>query len=186
MKKIIAMLLALVLLLVPMSLNVSATAINADEQRILDCLSQKITFNDATFKIPTNYVKQAENYLKTIDATKQQADNAIAYIEAAAEIVKDSHITSTADLKVLAYADKKAILENGQKAAEALGATLVYEGDHVVVTNAEGVIVFDDNPIIKVTGAGVDFTGIAVSATVVVLVLAAAFVVARKKGLITK
>lgn len=186
MKKIIATLLAFVLLLVPMSLTASAVAINADEQRILDCLYQKATFNNATFIIPVNYVKQAENYFKTIDATKEQADKAISYIEAAAKIVKESDIKTTADLKVLPYPDKKAVLENGQKAAAAVGATLVYVGDHVVITNAEGVTVFDDNPIIKVTGPEVDFTSVAVSATVVLLVLAAAFVVARKKGLITK
>ncbi len=186
MKKIIAMLLAVVLLLVPMSLTASATAINADEQRILDCLSQVVKFNDAEFHIPANYVKQAENYLKTVDATKEQADQAIAFIEQAAVIVKDSHITSTADLDVLSYEDKHEILECGKKAALACGAVLVYDGDHVVITNEAGEEVFNDDPIIKTTGAGVDFTSVAVSASVVVVLLAAAFVVAGKKGLFVK
>lgn len=186
MKKIIAMLLAVVLLLVPMSLTASATAINADEQRILDCLTQKAGINGATFKIPLNYITQAENYLKTVDVTKEQADEVISFLEKAIKIVKDSHITQTTDLDVLPYEDKEIILDCGKKAAAAAGATLIYDGDHVVITNAEGVEVFNDDPIVKTTGAGVDFTTVAVSAFVVVALLSAAFVVARKKELFVK
>lgn len=186
MKKIIAVLLALILLLIPMSLTASATAINADEQRIIDCLSQKATINDVEFNIPKNYVTQAENYLKTVDVTTEQADEIIAYLEQAIEIIKDSHIKSTTDLDVLSYADKKEILDCGKKAALVVGAVLVYDGDHIVITNEAGEIVFNDDPIVKTTGANVDFTSIAVSAGVVVLLLAASFVVARKKGLFVK
>lgn len=184
MKKIIALLLAVVLLLVPMSITASATAINADEQRILDVLTQKSKINGATFKIPANYITQAENYLKTIDATKAQADEAIAFIEQAITVVEDSHITKSTDLDILPYEQKQEILDCGKKAALAVGAVLVYDGDHVVVTNEAGEVVFDDDPIVKTTGAGVDFTAITVSAAALVVLLAAAFVVARKKGFV--
>ena len=186
MKKIIAVLLALILLLVPMSLTASATAINADEQRILDVLSRKETFNGVEFKIPKNYVTQAENYLKTVDVSKEKADEAISYLEQAAEVIKASHITKTTDLDVLSYAEKKEILECGQKAALAAGAVLVYDGDHVVITNEAGEEVFNDAPIIKTTGANVDFTSVVVGAAAVLVLLAASFVVARKKGLFVK
>ena len=77
MKRIIAVLLSLMLILIPMSITASAAAINDDEQRIIDCLSQKAEINGKKFIVPKNYVTQAENFLKTIDATKAQADEII-------------------------------------------------------------------------------------------------------------
>ena len=186
MKRIIAVLLSLMLILIPMSITASAAAINDDEQRIIDCLSQKAEINGKKFIVPKNYVTQAENFLKTIDATKAQADEIIACVEETIKILKASKLTKTSDLKVLPYEDKAQILALGKQAAAAVGGVLVYDGELVIVTNAEGETVFSDAPIVKTTGAQLDYTSVAAFAAVVVLVLATSFVVARKKGLFVK
>lgn len=186
MKRIIAILLSLMLIMIPMSITASATAINADEQRIIDCLSQKAEINGKKFIVPKNYVTQAENFLKTIDATKAQADEIISCVEDAIDILKESDLKKTSDLKVLPYEDKAEILALGKKAAQAVDCVLIYDGKNVVVTNAAGDTVFNDAPIVKTTGAEFDYTSVVVTVAALTLIVAAAFVVSKKSGLFSK
>ena len=186
MKKVIAILLSLMLVVIPMSITASATAINADEQRVIDCLSQKAEVNGKKFIVPKNYVTQAENFLKTIDATKAQANEIISCVEEAIDILQASDLTKTSDLKVLPYEDKAQILALGKKAAQAVDCVLIYNGKNVVVTNAKGETVFDDAPIVKTTGVDFDYTSIVVTVAAITLIVAAAFVVSKKSGLFVK
>ena len=187
MKRILTVLLAIVLLIVPMAMSVSAAGdINANEQKILEELRTELKIGNKTFAVPKEYVTEAENYFKTIDVTEAQATEIIGYIVEGEEILVAQNITKTTDLKVLAPEIKKQILKLGQDAVAVTGGVLIYDGKNVVITNAAGQIVFDAAPIIKQTGAEADFTAIIIAAAAVVVLLGSAIVVAKKKALFVK
>ena len=78
------------------------------------------------------------------------------------------------------------ILDLGKKAVAVTGGVLTYDGKNVTITNAEGKVVFDAAPVVKQTGAEVDFTAIVLAAIAVVAMLGAAIVVAKKNALFVK
>ena len=188
MKKILAIILAIIVLVVPMTVCVSAAGdINADEQRIITELKKEIKIGTKTFVVPKEYVNQAQNYFKTIDVTKTQADEIIGYINRGVGILQTSNkITTTTDLKVLVKADKEEILELGKMAVAVTGGVLTYNGSTVNIKNAAGQTVFDSAPIVKQTGTDVDFTAISIAAVAIVTLLGAAFIVSKKNGLFVK
>lgn len=187
MKKICAILIALVLLIVPMTLSVSAAGdINANEQKVITAISEKVTIEGKTFKIPSEYITQASNYFKTIDMTEAQATEILGYLKEGKEIIVAQKLTSTTNLDTLSAATKQEILELGKKAAAAAGAVLTFDGEKVVIKNAAGQEVFNAAAVVKQTGVEVDFTSIAIIAASVVALLAAAIVVAKKSGLLVK
>ncbi len=186
MKKLAVIILAIALLIVPMSISASAEgAINEFEQKVLDAIDEHIKVDDKTFHVPDDYVVQAENFLKTIDMTEAQSKTILEKIADTKEIIVADHIHSTADLKVLPAAEKQKILDNGKAAAAAVNAELTYDGADVTVTYNNNEI-FSDAPIIKVTGAEVDYTATVLSVAGIVAVLVAAAAVAQKKGLLVK
>ena len=185
MKKVFAILLTIAILIVPMSFGVSAEgALNAEELKILEALKGTVTVNGVEFHIPDNYVTQAENYLKTHDVTKVEAEEILGYIDEGKNIVKESNLKSTSDLKVLPQEDKQKILDLGKKASAVVEATLTYDGkDVTIVANNSGETLFDAAPVVKTTGAD-GFGLIAIIASSVVVLLGAAFVASKKLGLI--
>lgn len=186
MKKLAALILAIALLIVPMSISASAdAALNEFEKKVLAALDENVKVDDAIFHLPQEYITQAENFLKTIDMTETQSKEILAKIDASKEIVVAGHITSSADLKVLPAAEKQKLLDNGKAAAAAVNAVLTYDGADVEVTHG-GKTVFEDAPIVKVTGADVDYTALLLAVAGVVAVLVAAAAVASKKGLLVK
>ena len=187
MKKLAVIILAIALLIVPMSISASAAgAINTYEQAVLDALNENVEIADGKyFHVPDEYITQAENFLKTIDMTETQSKTILEKIADTKEIILENDVTVTSDLKVLPQAEKQKILDNGKAAAAAVGAVLTYDGADVKVTY-NGTPVFEDAPIIKVTGAEVDYTAIVLSVVGVVAVLVAAAAVAQKKGLLVK
>ena len=187
MKKICSILLALVLLIVPMAITASAAGdLNANEQKIITELKKEVKIGDKTFAIPKEYVTEAENYFKTIDISETQADEILGYIAEGEALIVAQNITGTTDLKKLPADVKDEILQLGKDAVAVTGGTLTYDGNHVVIKNAAGQIVFDAAPIVKQTGAEVDFTAIVLSALAVIAVLGAAEIVAKKKALFVK
>lgn len=189
MKKIIAIILTVMVLVVPFTVSVAAAgAINTDEQRILDVLRTEVKVNGKTFTVPVEYVNQSENYFKTIDVTKEQADEIIGYINRGIGILEMSKKlnATTEDLKILVRADKKEILELGKKAVAVTGGVLTYNGSTVNIKNADGKTVFDSAPIVKQTGLEVDFSSIIIAAVSVITLLITAFVVSKKNGLFEK
>ncbi len=187
MKKICSILLALVLLIVPMTISVSAAGdLNANEQKIITELKKEVKIGNKTFAIPKEYVTEAENYFKTIDVSDVQATEILGYIADGEELIVAQNITGTTDLKTLPANVKDEILDLGKKAVAVTGGTLTYDGKHVVIKNAAGQIIFDAAPIVKQTGAEVDFTAIALAAAGILVVLGAAIVVAKKKALFVK
>ena len=187
MKKICSILLALVLLIVPMAITASAAGdLNANEQKIITELKKEVKIGDKTFAIPKEYVTEAENYFKTIDISETQADEILGYIAEGEALIVAQNITGTTDLKKLPADVKDEILQLGKDAVAVTGGTLTYDGNHVVIKNAAGQIVFDAAPIVKQTGAEVDFTAIVLATIAVVAILGAAIVVAKKKALFVK
>ena len=186
MKKLALIVLAIALLIVPMSVCASAApALNDYEKAIIASLDENIKVDDLIYHIPQDYVTKAENFLKTVDITKAQHDEIMKKIDAAKEIVVVDHITSDEDLKVLPQGEKEKLLKLGQEAAAAAEAVLTYDGKNVTVTH-NSTTVFEDAPIVKVTGAEADFTAIALAVAGVVALLTASVVVASKKGLLSK
>lgn len=189
MKKILAVLLAIMILVVPMAICASAAGdINADEQRIITELKKEIKIKGNTFAIPAKYVTQAENYFKTIDVSATQADEIIGYINRGVNVLLSTTATikGTTDLKVLPRADKEEILDCGKKAVAVTGGVLTYNGTTVNIKNAAGQQVFDSAPIIKQTGMEINFTAIIIAAVAIITLLGAAFVVSKKNGLFVK
>ncbi len=187
MKKLAVIILAIALLIVPMSISASAAdaAINEFEKKVIESLDENVKVDDLIFHIPQEYITQAENFMKTIDMTEQQANEILALIKECKDIVVAGHIHSTSDLKVLPQSEKQKLLDKGQAAAAVVDAVLTYDGADVKVTYG-GTTVFEDAPIIKVTGADTDYTALVLSVAGVVVALAAAAVVASKKGLLAK
>ncbi len=186
MKKLAVIILAIALLLVPMSISASAeSAINEFEKKVLESLDENVKVGNKTFHLPQEYITQAENFLKTIDMTEAQSKTILEKIAASKQIIIDNNVTTTSDLKVLPTEAKKAILANGKAASAAVGAELTYDGTNVVVTY-NSTPVFENAPIVKVTGTEVDYTAIVLAAVAVVTMLVAGFVAASKKGLLSK
>ena len=186
MKKLFAVLLVIALLVVPMSLSASAAGtINSFEKAVLESLDENVKVDDTFFHVPQEYITQAENFLKTIDMTEAQSKTILEKIDDCKEIITAGHIKNTSDLKVLPQAEKQKLLDNGKAAAAAVNGEFIYDGENVKVTH-NGKTVFEDAPVVKVTGAEADYTAIVLSVAGVIAVLAAAAVVARKKGLLVK
>ena len=59
----------------------------------------------------------------------------------------------------------------------------MFDGEHVVITDAEGAARFDDDAIIKTTGANVNFTALIVVCGAFLVVVAGALGVAKKARL---
>ncbi len=186
MKKLALIVLAIAILLVPMSIAASAAGdINTYEKIVLDALKAGVEVDSATVTVPAEYITQAENFLKTIDMTETQSKEIIAKIDDTKALIKASDIHSSGELDKLPVDTKQKILDNGKAAAAVVDAVLTYDGEDVKVTFG-GDTVFEDTPIVKVTGAEADFTLPVVAVAGSVLLLAAAAVVASKKGLLSK
>ena len=187
MKKIFAILLALLVLIVPCCIGASAAgAINAEEQRILDFLDQYIQLGKTKYHIPDEYIAQAKNHFLTADITKTEADEIIDFIDEGIEILKhDATPDEEFHMEVLPVAHKEKILELGQKACEVVDLTLTYDSTEttVVITKIDPatgnpVEIFDDEPIVKTTGGEVN--AIVISSAILAVVMVAAFVISKK------
>lgn len=187
MKKICSILLALVLLIVPMAMSVSADGdLNANEQKIIAELSKEIKVGDDAFAVPAEYVTQAKNYFKTIDVTDAQATEILGYIAEGEKLVTSQKFKGTTHFNTFDPAVNTKILDLGKKAVAVTGGILTYDGKTVTITNASNQVVFDAAPVVKQTGAEVDFTAIVLAAIAVVAMLGAAIVVSKKKALFVK
>ncbi len=186
MKKLSAILLALLILVVPCCIGASAAgAINANEQKILDALDQYITLGTTKYHIPDEYITHAKNSFLTLDITEQETEEILGYINEGIEILKSDALPNEEfHMNVIPREDKEKILELGKKACEVVDQTLVYDSEeHTVIITTEDesgnpVVLFDSEPIIKTTGAEVN-TIVVVSA-VLAVVMVAAFVISKK------
>ncbi len=194
MKKVLAVLFSALLVFSIFAFSASAAGtLGANEQKVIDFLSAEKTYKvgseDHTFKIPTNYVNQAKAYFvgTADDITADQADAIIAFVSEGEKLVKAAVEADASYLKGdtvefvrFPYATRKAILENGQKACEVIGLSLVFDGEHVVITDASGATVFDDAAIIKTTGADFNYTALVITLGAFAVIICGALGVAKK------
>ena len=77
MKKIITFMLIMVIAVSVFAVSASAAALNENEQRIVDAVSQKITVAGKEVALESAWINQAKNYMlrDDVDLTKEQAGN---------------------------------------------------------------------------------------------------------------
>ena len=191
MKKLFTAMASLVMAVV-LAVSASAAGINENEQSVLNKLKTQVDLGGGqVYSIPVSYINQANNFFLQIDMTKEQADEINGYIQQGIDLLKSraSVITAkgdTFDLKYLSQADKKTILDLGQKACAVVGLKLTYDGKNVVITDANdsSKVYFSSAPIIKVTGEESHMgVALAASAAVIVLTVAGVYVYACKNRL---
>ena len=197
MKKVLAVLFSALLIFSVFAFSASAAGtLGTNEQKVLDFLSSKEIYKvgdkDFTFQIPANYVNQAKAFFagNEGDITAAQAEAIIDFVKEGEALVKTTLEDDAAYLKGTTVdfvhfptETRRAILEKGQKACEVVDLSLVFDGEHVVITDAEGAARFDDDAIIKTTGANVNFTALIVVCGAFLVVVAGALGVAKKARL---
>lgn len=187
MRKIIAVLFTLVLLASVCVMGVSAAGIDANEQKILNELDTTITHGKYTFHIPDEYINQAKNHFlkEGNEMTAEEAEKILGFIQEGEEVIHkvlETHVFTGNEIHMEDFTleEKQAILAAGQKACEVKELTLTYDDKHVtIVENATNKVVFDDDPIVKVTGAEA-FGYVAIAVSVLFVGLATVAFVTKK------
>lgn len=185
MKKIIAVLFAVVLALGCFAAVSAEGAVNTYEKDVLDYLGQEVKLGKTTYIIPAEYVNQAKNYFLTIDMTEQESKDIIAALNGGLAALKAAALPDKEfDMKVLPYATKQAVLASGQNACAVIGLNLVYNTttEKVVITKGENTVL-DSAPTIKTTGAAIDMTVIVVTMAALLAVAGAMVLVSKKARL---
>lgn len=197
MKKIVSLVIAIALVFACVVSANAATGITADEQKIIDALSKKITMaSGSVTKLPDNYINQVEDYLTKADVSAADVDKILAEIDAAAEVLEKSTAPTFEKLDV---ASKKAIIEEAKDAAAVIDAELIvkkgdkannynvsmkFDEDSTVpgyTANDTVDIAVNGNAIVKQTGVEGNMIAVIVAASVVMMGLAFVVISARKK-----
>ena len=149
MKKLLSFIIVLSMLAFCVFSGSAATGITADEQRLIDAFSQKITMKSGTVvQLPDVYINQVEDYLTKANLDKTTVDSILAHVEAAADAVEASDAKS---LSAAADSVKKEVIAEAEKAAEIIDADLVVTKKNVtgesgtVVANCTAKLVFNSN-----------------------------------------
>ena len=149
MKKLLSFIIVLSMLAFCVFSGSAATGITADEQRLIDAFSQKITMKSGTVvQLPDVYINQVEDYLTKANLDKTTVDSILAHVEAAADAVEASDAKS---LSAAADSVKKEVIAEAEKAAEIIDADLVVTKKNAtgesgtVVANYTAKLVFNSN-----------------------------------------
>ena len=126
MKKVIVSLLFAFVLFFGAQANVAAATEN-------DIIKTLVATN-----LPSNYVQQAKNYLRSHDVTAEEADQIIVHINNAQAIVNARGAKS---MNQLTKADKQAILAELTATTAVLDITVTVTSKKVVFSDAEGTVV---------------------------------------------
>ena len=200
MKKLVTVLLVVAMIAVLAVPAFAATGVNANEQAVLDKLSEykEMGKNEWKFYIPEKYITSAKNYfIGDCDMTEEEKDIIIAYIDEGAEIVKKEADAAKFDgsvynLNTMSQASRSAVLVLGQKACAEVDLNLVYnsaENVVIITTVKDGTVVFESAPVVKTTGEDFPITAMTIGlavAFVLVAGTAAMLVVSKRKGLLVK
>ncbi len=199
MKKVFAVLLAISLLFSVMAISASAEGAMSDlEQKIMDYLKAggEVEINGVKqiVKIDSEDLKQAENYFLTNTDELTEADYTVIVAkldEGKAKIVeaakKDAAVVKadgTLDLSKMSAEDKTAVLESAKEACAVVDLSLTYTGEKVVITETStGSVKFENEPVVKTTGANVNTTALVVAFVGFVTLVGAAAITAKKAEL---
>lgn len=162
MKKIIAILIAVLTICACAFSASAATGISAEEKKIIDALSQKITMaSGKVVALPDKYINQAEDYLTKAELTSEQITSILGYIKNAQNVVKASKAQS---LSVAEENVKKEVVKEAQAAAAVINATLsvsstpVTDNKGQVTANYTVSLVFNDNSNVEGYAPGTKIT----------------------------
>ena len=126
MKKVIVSLLFAFVLFFGAQANVAAATEN-------DIIKTLVATN-----LPSNYVQQAKNYLRSHDVTAEEADQIIVHINNAQAVVTARGAKS---INQLTKADKQAILAELTATAAVLDITVTVTSKQVIFSDADGTVV---------------------------------------------
>lgn len=182
-KKLLAVAVAMTTMATISLTTFAATGINAKEQEILDKLQTEVTTKaGAKLSLPDDYLAQAKTYLSQpdIDITADQAEETLAQINDAIQVVK---VSEAKTLKDLSMDDKQAIIASAQSVAEVYDLKLSYNADSKIVTlkDQDGTVIFKSGNVIKTTGADAGIV-VALGSTFAVVLAAGALIVLKKKS----
>lgn len=182
-KKIFGLVVAAVLCL-STSITAFAAGLTNDEQAILDKLKAGVKVDGKVVEVPASYLNQAENALMKTNVTAAQADAVMSKIDQAQAIIKKDGITSVAELKK--SDDAKEILGLAQSAAKEVGYTVAYNAAKGVITVSDksGNNVLTSKNVINQTGFDLSTTLLA--GGLMITLLAACALIARRKKLFVK
>lgn len=162
MKKIIAILVAVLTICACAFSASAATGISADEKKIINALSQKITMaSGKVVALPDKYINQAEDYLTKAELTSDQITSILGYIKKAQDAVKASKAQS---LSVAEESVKKEVVKEAQAAAAVINATLsvsstpVTDNKGQVTANYTVSLVFNENSNVEGYTSGTKIT----------------------------
>ncbi len=162
MKKIIAILVAVLTISACAFSASAATGISADEKKIINALSQKITMaSGKVVALPDKYINQAEDYLTKAELTSDQITSILGYIKNAQDAVKASKAQS---LSVAEESVKKEVVKEAQAAAAVINATLsvsstpVTDNKGQVTANYTVSLVFNENSNVEGYTSGTKIT----------------------------
>lgn len=178
MKKIIALVLAMVLVIALIPMSVSARTLTTAEKELFDLLKSTIKVADGEFKLPADVVAQGENYVAALDTALTDAQIAAikAEVDAAIAAVKAE---DTGDATAWSDSTRAAILEHVDDAAQVIGCTATADAEGgIVVKDAAGKEIVTNEKLVKTTGFGVAET--AVTGAVLLTVLCACAYVSKK------
>ena len=140
----------------------AATGISADEKKIINALSQKITMaSGKVVALPDKYINQAEDYLTKAELTSDQITSILGYIKNAQNAVKASKAQS---LSVAEENVKKEVVKEAQAAAAVINATLsvsstpVTDNKGQVTANYTVSLVFNENSNVEGYTSGTKIT----------------------------
>lgn len=162
MKKIIAILVAVLTICACAFSASAATGISADEKKIINALSQNITMaSGKVVALPDKYINQAEDYLTKAELTSDQITSILGYIKNAQNAVKASKAQS---LSVAEENVKKEVVKEAQAAAAVINATLsvsstpVTDNKGQVTANYTVSLVFNENSNVEGYTSGTKIT----------------------------
>lgn len=162
MKKIIAILVAVLTICACAFSASAATGISADEKKVINALSQKITMaSGKVVALPDKYINQAEDYLTKAELTSDQITSILGYIKNAQNAVKASKAQS---LSVAEENVKKEVVKEAQAAAAVINATLsvsstpVTDNKGQVTANYTVSLVFNENSNVEGYTSGTKIT----------------------------
>ena len=189
MKKILVIAFVVVLALACTVTAFAAGSLDANEKKIIEALEQTVKVGDNTFKIPASYINQAKNYFlrSNVGISDDEAkailgsiDKAIAVLKAEKPSVSGKEL----DLHDLSADAREDILTYATAAAAVANLQLTYNAvENIVVIEDAAGVVFNDEPVIKTTGADVSVPAIAIAVVLLTVLSAGAIVVTKKSQL---
>ncbi len=191
MKKILALLSMLSLVLLFASSAMAATDINEFEQKLIDKFTEGALIDGETVTLSEEEINLAKNFFMRdeIDLTEADVDGLLAAIDQIILIAQGANAVNFSDLTSAQKLEVVAIAEAAVAAIASVELTFSYDFDTNVAKILDGsgnilaeTVVGDDSTVIKETGNDLLMTWSVLSA--IVLLVGGSFVVARRKGLL--